>query len=492
MLWGKGRLSFTAGGSLRDAVTQRNVITGGGYASDALLMSPSNASSATTGTLYNVLPKRYVGGFGILNFRWAEKYILTVNARRDGSSIFGNDRQFGNFGSVGGGWIVSEEPWFEGLRNIISFLKLKASYGTVGGSALPPYVYINTYGLSSNSYGGGIGLNPINLANPYLHWETNRNREMGLTVDLLKGRINIDAIYYFNKVSDQLTSQPLASITGFTSFFVNSPATIKTTGTEITINTKNISNKDFSWNTRINLTIPRTKLTAYPGIDNLVSNVNYVIGKPITGIKLYDYAGVDPTSGVYHFYNADGVKGEYNPLSTTTLNPLKDRTAFVDLAPKYYGGILNSFTYKSFSLDFLINITNRMGPNYLAYQSFPPGSFNNNFPADLAGKRWMKPGDNAEVRKATTSFLGYFNQNNFYNSTGAYSNATYARLQNLSIAYRLPGKLLQLAHMNALSVYAAGQNLYTISKYKNLDPESTLGSRMPPLRVYTIGLNVTY
>ena len=493
MLFGKGRLTFTAGGSLRDAVTQRNVIAGGGYASDALLLSPANASAATTITIYNVLPKRYIGGFAILNFRWAEKYILSVNARRDGSSVFGNNRQFGNFGSVAAGWIISDEPWFEGLRNIVNFLKLKASIGVVGGSAIGPYFYINTYGLSSNSYGGGISLNPQNLANPYLHWEANRNRELGLTVDLLKGRINLDAIYYFNKVSDQLTSQPLASITGFTSFFVNSPATIKTYGTELTINTKNINNKDFSWNTRINLTIPHSKLTAYPGIDNLVSNVNYMIGKPITGIKLYNYAGVDPATGVYNFYNADGVKGDFNPLTNPVqLTSPKDRTEFVDLAPKYYGGILNSFTYKNISLDFLVSVTNRMGPSYLAYQSFPPGQFNENMPADLASKRWMKPGDVATVRKASTSFVGLFNQNNFSSSTGAYSNATYARLQNLSIAYRLPGKLLQRSHMSSLSVYAAGQNLYTISKYKNLDPENMRAGRMPPLRVYTIGLNLTY
>jgi hypothetical protein len=179
-------------------------------------------------------------------------------------------------------------------------------------------------------------------------------------------------------------------------------------------------------------------------------------------------------------------------LTTSTLNFTKDRTEFVDFAPKFYGGILNSFTYKNFSMDFQVSITSRKGPDYLAYQSFPAGSFNSNFPVDIASQRWMKPGDDAKVRKATTSFLGYFNQNNYNSSTGGVSDATYARLQNLSISYRLPAKLLQKAHMSALSVYAAGQNLYTISKYKNLDPENMLGGRMPPLRVYTIGLNLTY
>jgi len=263
-------------------VNQTNAIIGSGFASDQLLLNPSLANAANTGTRYNVTPNRYIGGFAIVNFRWADKYILNVNGRRDGSSVFGNNRQFGNFGSVAGAWIISEEPWFKGLRSVIDFLKVKGSYGLIGGSAVSPYQWLNTYGLSSNNYEGGLALTPQNLANPYLHWETDKNAEVGLNVDLWKGAVNIDATYYFNKIGDQLTSQPLASITGFNQFSVNSPANIHTSGAEFMIITQNIRKKNFSWSTRINLTIPRTKLIAYPGLGNLVNNVNYVIGKPIT------------------------------------------------------------------------------------------------------------------------------------------------------------------------------------------------------------------
>jgi hypothetical protein len=196
---------------------------------------------------------------------------------------------------------------------------------------------------------------------------------------------------------------------------------------------------------------------------------------------------------MHNFYNADGVKGEYTPfLSPKQLDPIKDRTAFVNLAPKYYGGILNSLNYKNFSMDFLVTVTNRMGPDFLAFQNLPLGWVNTNFPAAIADKRWRKPGDVTTVPKASTSASAFLDQNNFINSTGAYSDATYARLQNLSIAYHLPNKLIQKARMTALSVYAAGQNLYTISKYHNLDPENMQASHTPPLRVYTLGINLTY
>ena len=491
--WGKGRLDLIAGGSLRDRVNTTNFIGGSGFLSDALLRNPASANVANISTVYSVVPNRYIGGFATLNFRWADKYILNLNGRRDGSSVFGNNRQFGNFGSATGAWIISEEPWFKSLRPVVDFLKIRAGYGMVGGSSITPYSYINTYGISSNSYEGGLGLSPQNLANPYLHWETGRNTEVGLNFDLFKGIVNVDAMYYSDRIGDQLTNQPLASITGFTSFIVNSPAKIHSYGSELTIITKNIRKKDFTWETKINLTIPRTKLDAYPGLGNLVNNVNYEIGKPITGIKLYKFAGVDPAKGVYNFYNAAGQKGQYTPiLSPVQLNPLTDRNQFVDLAPKFYGGILNSFTYKNFSMDFLVTVTNRMGPNYYGFQSFPLGQPNTNAPANIAAKRWMKPGDVTTVPKATQGFLGFLDQNNFINSTGAYSNATYARLQNLSISYRLPNKLLQSAHIAGLSVYLAGQNLLTVSQYGELDPENMSAGHMPPLRVFTCGLNANF
>jgi hypothetical protein len=143
-------------------------------------------------------------------------------------------------------------------------------------------------------------------------------------------------------------------------------------------------------------------------------------------------------------------------------------------------------------MDFLVTVTSRMGPNYLAFQAYPLGWNNVNYPKDIADKRWMKDGDITDVPKASAGAAALVSQGQFTNSTGAYSNATYARLQNLSISYRLPGKLIQRARMTGLSVYAAGQNLYTISKYHNLDPENMFAGRTPPLRVYTVGLNINY
>lgn len=493
LLFGKGRLQAIAGATLRDKLTESNGISGSGYSTDELLRNPANARQANTTTSYTNLPVRYFGPFASINFRWADKYILEVNGRRDGDSRFGHGHQFGNFGSIAGGWIISEEPWFKPITHVVDFLKIKGSYGLTGANSLAPYQYISSYAVNTASYEGGIGLTPANLANPYLHWETDRNAEVGMNVGFLKEAINIEAIYYFNHMGDQLTNQALASITGFSSFTYNTPAKIYTHGLEISVATHNIRKKNFTWDTKINVTVPRSKLTAYPGINNLVSNVNYIVGKPITGIKLYKYAGVDPETGVYNFINRAGVKGEFTPLfSPTQLDANKDRTEFVDLAPKYYGGILNSFTCGNFSMDFLVSVTDKVGPNFEAYQTFPMGVTISNFPVKYADKRWRQKGDITTVPKPTTNIIAFFDQANFVSSTGAYTKATYARLQNLSLSYRFARTLIQKWRINGLSVYVAGQNLLTISRYGDLDPENMSAGHMPPLRVFTGGLNVNF
>ncbi len=492
--WGKGHLEVITGLSLKDQLQQRNAIVGSGFASDELVLNPSAATPANTSTVYSLLPTKYIRPFATVNFRWADKYILNLTGSRDGSSVFGPSNQFGNFGSVSGAWIISDESWFRKLLKVVDFLKLKASYGLVGANAISPYLYINTYGLNNSSYQGGIGLSPQNLANPYLHWETNKNLEAGLNFELFKGVINAEAIYYNNRVSDQLTSQALASITGFTQFLVNTPAVFRAYGAEFRVTTRNIQKKNFSWSTSANFTLPRTKLLAFPGLGGNVNNINYVIGQPITGIKLVKFAGVDPATGVYNFYNAAGVKGEFTPIfSPTQLDAVKDRTEFVDLAAKWQGGMTNTITYKNVALDFLISFTSRVGPNYLGFLSFvSPGSANNNFPVDIVDRRWMKPGDITDVPKASAGINALLDQSTFRNSTGAFSDATYARLQNLSLSYRLPDRLIKKAHMSSATFRLTGQNLFTISKYKGLDPENMMAGRIPPLRIFTAGLTVGF
>jgi TonB-linked SusC/RagA family outer membrane protein len=483
----KGTLTLTAGATLQRYINYSDATTGSDFISDALLGNPTLVDKANISTAYNEIQRKYLGYFGIISYNWDNKYLINFNGRYDGSSKFGTNNQFGSFGSVGAAYILSEESWFKNTLPFISFAKLHGSYGTVGGDGIADYLALNTF-TSGSPYQGKLGVSPRTLANPNLQWEKNRKGEVGLDLEFLKGKISIGGSYYSNITSNQLVPQFLSSVTGFQSITINRAAIIKNYGYEFILNTVNIKSKNFSWTTSLNATIPRSILKSYP--DVLTSGVaSLEVGKSLTGVKLYNYQGVDPQTGNRTYKNRNGVISDFSLFNPIQLSQTLDKTEFVDLAPKYYAGFNNSFRYKNFSLDVLFTVTNRIGKNYLGSQSYPIGFFDQNV-TTIALNRWQKPGDLTDVPKASQGGLALLAQGNFGQSTGSYSNATYARLNNLNFSYDLPPSFVQRVHLKGLRVYLQGQNLLTISKYGDLDPEN-LGVGLAPLRVFTAGINLT-
>lgn len=494
----KGKLTVQAGGTLQNQLTYSSSITGNDFLSDAMLYNPTFADRLTPGanpqaniiSTYEQSPNKYLGFFGIINYNWDNKYILNINGRRDGSTKFGENYQFGKFGSLAFAYLFSNEKWFKGLLPVISFAKLRGSIGTSGGDGIPNYSYITTYSQAT-SYQGSLGLQADNLENKDLHWEHNRKTEGGISLEFFNGRISFDATYYESKTSDQLINQRLPSITGFTARALNSPAIIKNNGWEFELNTKNLNSNKFSWSTRFNLTLPKNKLLAYPGLGTTIVDLDKVIGKSVYGVKLYNYAGVDPETGLYNFINRNGVKSAFiaPPFGDAALDVNLDKTEYIDLSPKFYGGLGNSLSYKNFTLDVFFTFTNRMGRTFLGSQPLPPG-----FPGvnttTAALQRWQNKGDIAEVQRAGAGISSFFAQGNFINSTGAYEKATYARLSSINISYTLPASLAKRLHLGSLTIFGQGSNLLTISKYGDLDPEN-LGAGMAPLRNFSGGLRVS-
>ncbi|HEU4553877.1 MAG TPA: SusC/RagA family TonB-linked outer membrane protein [Chitinophaga sp.] len=483
-LGSRGRLSATTGMTLVDRLEYSQNTTGTDFLSDDLLYNPTFTSANNITTTYNQVPGRTLSYFGILHYDWDNKYIINLNGRYDGSTKFGPRNRYGKFGSVGAAWIFSSESWFSSLLPVIGFAKLRGSIGVSGGDAINDYAYLNTYS-SYTSYMNGVSLIPNLLANPDLHWESMLKREIALSLQLFKGRLGIDATYYNNRSSNQLVNQPLATVTGTNSIPANWPAVISNTGYELTLNTTNIQRKNFSWRSTFIISANRNILKSYPE-SQIPTSENYVLGKSTQGIKLFDYAGVDPETGYYTFYK-NGEKGMWNFLSGGALDKLKDKTAFRDLAPKYFGSLVNSFTYKTVTLSFVFTYTSRTGKNFLGSQNLPFGIFNIN-PSSVVLKRWQKPGDIAPVQRVSQALTAALQQNNFNFSTGAYEDATYARLSNLNINYTLPPRWFHNRISN-LSIFMSGQNLLTISKYKDLDPEN-LGAGLAPLRTFSAGFNV--
>jgi hypothetical protein len=275
-------------------------------------------------------------------------------------------------------------------------------------------------------------------------------------------------------------------ITGFNGINANFPATVQNTGLELSLNTVNIKSKEFTWSSYINLTIPRNKLIAFPNLANSSYSSGYEIGKSTIGvIKAYHFMGVNDTTGVYQFLDSKG---------NTTSNPIfgVDNTVFISQSPKYYGGFQNNLTYKGFELDFLFQFVKQTGITNSFGGYYPGGLYSGNQPIWVLS-RWQKAGDHTNVQRFSTNYNYYDQLSAAQTSDAFFTDASYIRLKNLSIAWQLPSKWLAKAHLQNCRFYIQGQNLLTITHYKGLDPELPSGSNggLPPLRVFTTGVQVS-
>ncbi len=222
---------------------------------------------------------RYQAVFGRINYSLYHKYLLNLTGRRDGSSRFGPGNKFANFGALGVGWIFSEEAFLK--NTIISFGKLRASYGTTGNDRIGDYQYLDTYSVTGNPYNEAIGLTPTQLYNPNFGWELNKKAEIALETGFLKDRVRFDASYYYNTSSNQLVGVKLPATTGFSIIQANLDAKVENKGWEFVLITENIVNPNFDWSTSINLTIPRNKLVEFPGLEQSTYANQFVIGQPL-------------------------------------------------------------------------------------------------------------------------------------------------------------------------------------------------------------------
>lgn len=481
-VWGKGNLNIKTGGMIDNKLKYAEEIEGVGFPSDALLSNP--AAGTTVISTYTQTPYRSLGFHAVIKFVWDQRYIINLNGRRDGSTKFGAGRKFGNFGSIAAAWIFSEATWIKEHASFLSYGKLRGSTGVIGGDAISDYSYLSTYSTLTGTYQGKTGLINGSLANPLLSWEKNKNSEVGLELGFLNDRLYTEASFYRNVASNQLIKQSLSTVTGFSGYAMNSDAIIRNSGWEISLSSTNIKTRNITWSTRMNISIPTSKLKKLPTHRNL--SASYIVGKPVTGILLYKFAGINPQTGYYSFTNAKGTTDDFNSGLVDA-----DKTEFLDLAPKYFGNFQNSVRYKQWSVDFTFTFTSRKGQNFLGQSGFPFGYVGVNGGTEWL-RRWQKPGDVTDIPKVSADFGNWSRHDYFRASTGAYSDASYARLQNVSINYHLKHELLQKLHVKDLSVYLQGQNLLTISRYGGLDPENLDAGTIPPMRIFTAGANITF
>lgn len=481
---GKGKLNVLAGATWQHTSNEQPYAIVSQYTSDALLYALTGASSisATRGSNES----KYISLFGRINYNWNNRYNINASIRRDGSSNFGENNRFGNFGAIGAAWIFSEENFLKNMSSWLSYGKLRGSYGTTGNDAGKPYGYLSSYQISSVPYGTDGSASPARIANNNYKWESTRKLELGLDIGFLKDRILLNTSWYRNRSNNLLVDYTISAQAGFTSYTTNLPAVIENTGWEFDLSTINIKNKNFSWTSGFNLSLPRNKLVEYPNLSASSNVSNYVIDKPLNLIARYIYAGVDPATGV-----ATIVDANHDGRITFGLyeNGMGDRKIIGSTDPDFYGGLRNSFHYKNFQLDILIQYAQKLGQSENALITQSIGGPYNTWVGVM--DRWKNPGDITNIPRA--GITGTAVTNFILSRTSDITNRTisYAKLRSVSLSYKLPKKLLKGITMENCQVYVRGLNLFTLTNYKGYDPE-TQGIVLPMLRSVYAGLQITF
>lgn len=427
---------------------------------------------------------------GRINYDYKGRYLLTLTARADGSSVFATGHKWESFPSAAAAWRIDAEPFMQ-QQHLLSILKLRASYGTTGNNGIAPYGTFAT--LISNPYAfgstGSAGFLPSTIANPYLKWETTKEVNVAIDFGLFKDRISGTVEHYVANTDNLLLQRGLPGSTGYSKVLQNIGAT-RNSGWEVTLNTVNFRTAGgFQWTTDLTFSTNNNKITKLYGDGKDDIGNGWFIGHPINVI--YDYKNV----GVWQTAEATTAAGYgYKPgmIKIADINNDKvindqDRTILGSKTPAWIGGMTNRFSYKGLDLTVVMNTRQ----HYLYVSQF----YNNN--DRLAGRynnldvNYWTPehptNDNPRPDQAQESV--------FMGSTLSYKDVSFVRIKNIMLGYTLPASAIHSIGIKSLRVNLSGENLFTFTKYKGQDPEwESDGTRAmyPAVKMYSVGLNASF
>jgi TonB-linked SusC/RagA family outer membrane protein len=488
---GKARIACQVGTTIQQSTSTGTTAIGRGYEYDELLKSITNAPSQQTTELRT--DYKYAGVFGRVNANWENKYLLNLNARRDGSSRFAPGKQYGNFGSIGAGWVLTEEQWLKDhLPKWLNFFKIRGSYGIMGSDGSMDYQYMKEWSVKDPDFNTVLmpnynGIKPYLLLhsfNDQYQWESSKQLALGVETALFDNKLMMTVEYYRKRTDNQLTLFPTPIFTGFPFVLGNWMANVQNSGLEASLNWRVISHKELSLSINFNIGANRNKLISYDGIENSPYAQTYKVGRSLSTMYLLKYMGVDPRTGQYSYedHNKDGRVTFDGSLQVPNID---DRYIELDLSPAFAGGSGVDVSYKHFNLNLGFSFRKQLGQNLLS--NARPGKMENQYlPSDYVNNRWRKPGDIALYPPYST------NIDAMSESDRTYTDASFIRLNNLGAGYELPKSFVKKAGMQSCRVMMSIQNVFWISRYRGLDPEIQQFSAIPTARTLTGRLSFTF
>ena len=491
----------------------------------------NNTQATVSGYPYG--DSRGMSYFGRLNYDYAEKYMFTAIFRADGSSVFAPGHRWGYFPSFSAGWVISNEKFMAKTADWLSFLKLRAGWGQNGNKNIGAFQYeaafaYDAYSMYSFNNAKDVptkGASLSRLANEDLTWETSEQLDLGFDARFFGGKLSLVFDWYKKTTKDLLLQVPVSPTTGFSSQLKNA-GTVRNTGIEVALNWRDQVGKDFEYNIGYNIAYNKNKVTEVNssqkynngGSDLLAQGTGYMArfeeGEPIGYFWGYKTAGPIQNAADLAAYTAslkDGDAANSLQGSDLKVGDLKfvdvngdgiitaaDKTNLGDPNPDVTMGITLGANYKGFDL----NITGyaALGQQVArSYRKFTDGEYEN-YTTEVFDY-WVGEGTSDKFPLLATMNRGV----NWQSISDLYiEDAGYFRLQNLTLGYDF-NKIWKQSPFQQLRLYVAAQNLFTITKYKGMDPENGMAlngnepwvtgvdvGNYPQPRTYMVGVNIKF
>lgn len=478
-------------------------------------------SAATRGSLgSNKQSASLVSVFARLQYKYHDRYLFTGTFRTDGSSRFGKDNRWGYFPSAAVAWIMTEEDFMKPIKDVVSYLKLRASYGLTGSQNLGYYQFASYIG--SNRYNGQPGMYPSSLGNNTLQWESQSQTDIGLDYGFLDDRIRGSFGWYRKYVDNLIYSKPVPVSSGFSATSQNVGA-ISNTGVEFDITAEIIRQRDLKWELNFNAAHNKGTLEKLNGVDTFIGGTGSYTYKLEEGGKLGTFWGyvdagrfyenaeevwalkyINPATGKPANYRAVSFQEGAGDVYVVDLNgdgkiTTDDKTTIGDSNPDLFGGFGSTLYWKGLMLNLTFSYSIG-GKRYWAREASTFGGTNVYNSLDIVMDSWTMLGEGAPYPVTTHYGVG---ENSVFTNRWLHD-ASYMRLSSLNLSYKLPANWFRNSVVKGIELTFQATNLFTITKYPGMDPQGnfssstsalygfgTDNSTYPSARTYNFGLRFT-
>lgn len=496
---------------------------------NSYLLYPSLTARVQQGVQTGAQPdvSSTLGYYARAIYNYKRRYLLSAIVNRDGSSRFGDNKRFGTFPAFSAGWIVSDHQFLKNSK-IISFLKIRGSFGLTGNSGGIGNLASKTRWQSGTlGYMNTVSNRPNAPANLSLQWEMGTKSDVGLDLGLFKGKINATVDVYKNKTTKMLLSIPTPMSFGYEDpgtelTYLENRGSLYNKGIEFSVNAQ-ILDRALKWRTSFNITHNETRILSLGGLDpNTVSggsgDVQLYPGRSAPVYYLIEWAGVDWATGSELIRDKNNKVVLATSLTPEELNAARKPQWDKPPAPKFYGGFINNFSYKSLGLNIVFayrygNYLLDAGERTMSYvgniavtnNGNAPNIFLGNLPVSIL-RRWTPDNNHTDIPKVYYND-GTNNPLRGRNTTRFLSDASYLRLKNVQFTYNLPRKTLSRLKLKSAQLNITGQNLLTFTRFKGTDPEAAtiqtnyrerniaygvIRNVVPQSKSLTLGLNVGF